>query len=484
MTHSKCYLCHRSLDKSNSSKEHIIPNALGGKLTARILCHDCNNRMGSSYDAQLAKALEFFAYKVNHPRSYGKVQAINVKLNGHPVKALPGGGFKTIHPIEDSDSNHIRLRAFGDNIEEIINKVLLNLKRKNKIDQNQYQKLKQEIPKQIKIVRHPIVEREFQFNNIWFGLLKIAINFAVYKDISDSEIEDAINVLTSNDELKTVPYVNFYYSDETFPRIEGSICHRIHLIGDANIKCLYCFISLYDVLQSIVLLSSRYKGKNFDSSYCYDVWNEKEIFAKCPQPLTLKELNAAFESKGPSENWKDAFEQFINFFVISKNFSVSEISANILTHLEEYVKTLAMSEKSQIHMEEFKNYLTQYLCKNKNTIFQHHLFKDKDIKTFVDKIADYSYERYMLYIVLGKLFRIYVQTQINEHRLTISSNIFWKEFQSLIDICLDKSEPKHTHIIELLNNEEFRYQIFTIWIENLKIFKVKFPALWERFEKV
>ena len=158
MSHFKCYLCHKDLDKENSSKEHIIPNALGGKLTARILCHDSNNKMGRNYDAQLAKDLEYYYYKVNHSRSYGKVQAIDVKLNGHPAKALPEGGFRTICSVEKLDSGHIRLRAYGDNVEEAINEVLLNLKRKNKINQNQYQKLQQKVNKQIKVVKNPIVE--------------------------------------------------------------------------------------------------------------------------------------------------------------------------------------------------------------------------------------------------------------------------------------------------------------------------------------
>ena len=278
--------------------------------------------------------------------------------------------------------------------------------------------------------------------------------------------------------------MNFYYSSEIFPKIEGSICHRIHLIGDANIKSLYCFVSLYDVLQSIVLLSSTYEGKSFESSYCYDVWNEKEVSVKCPQPLTLKELNEAFMNKDFTENLKDAFGKFIDFFIINENFSVNEISINLLNHLEEYIKALAMSERSQIDMQEFKGRLIQYLCKNKKIIFQNNFLKNKDINALVDKIARYSYERYIVYFVLGKALRIYTHRQINEHRLVISNNIFWNEYKSLIDVYLDKVEFKYADVIEILNNEEFKDQIFANWIEELKIFKEKFPSLWERIKKV
>lgn len=42
-----CYLCGVLLDKSNSSVEHIIPNALGGNLKSRqLLCKKCNSDIG------------------------------------------------------------------------------------------------------------------------------------------------------------------------------------------------------------------------------------------------------------------------------------------------------------------------------------------------------------------------------------------------------------------------------------------------------
>jgi len=41
----KCILC---LENSADSWEHIIPQFIGGKLQAKILCTACNNQIGSS----------------------------------------------------------------------------------------------------------------------------------------------------------------------------------------------------------------------------------------------------------------------------------------------------------------------------------------------------------------------------------------------------------------------------------------------------
>lgn len=46
----KCIIC---CDKPANSKEHIIPDCLGGKLKHKILCGGCNSKFGSKYVSQL-----------------------------------------------------------------------------------------------------------------------------------------------------------------------------------------------------------------------------------------------------------------------------------------------------------------------------------------------------------------------------------------------------------------------------------------------
>ncbi len=61
----KCYIC---MQKKADSEEHIIPNAIGGKLIKKILCKECNEKHGSLYDSALAQALLFFSSFINHSR--------------------------------------------------------------------------------------------------------------------------------------------------------------------------------------------------------------------------------------------------------------------------------------------------------------------------------------------------------------------------------------------------------------------------------
>ena len=45
--HSRCILC---LEGASLSEEHIIPRALGGRLTSNVLCTSCNNSLGHNVD--------------------------------------------------------------------------------------------------------------------------------------------------------------------------------------------------------------------------------------------------------------------------------------------------------------------------------------------------------------------------------------------------------------------------------------------------
>ncbi|MGF1718381.1 HNH endonuclease, partial [Photobacterium chitinilyticum] len=50
---SYCYLCGHAIKLEDKSDEHIIPNALGGRLKSdRVLCEKHNNELGTSNDAK------------------------------------------------------------------------------------------------------------------------------------------------------------------------------------------------------------------------------------------------------------------------------------------------------------------------------------------------------------------------------------------------------------------------------------------------
>jgi len=74
MTASRaCALCPNTLSAKNRTKEHIIPNAIGGrKKTTGFICNDCNNKLGQTWDAELARQLNWFSLAVGISRERGE----------------------------------------------------------------------------------------------------------------------------------------------------------------------------------------------------------------------------------------------------------------------------------------------------------------------------------------------------------------------------------------------------------------------------
>lgn len=51
---AQCYSCRTTLNRSNSSWEHILPSALGGTLKSRrLICETCNKKAGHLVDRAL-----------------------------------------------------------------------------------------------------------------------------------------------------------------------------------------------------------------------------------------------------------------------------------------------------------------------------------------------------------------------------------------------------------------------------------------------
>lgn len=62
------------LNNKSQSKEHIIPNSIGGRRKAgAFICKTCNNKLGETWDAELAKQLNWCALSVGVCRERGEV---------------------------------------------------------------------------------------------------------------------------------------------------------------------------------------------------------------------------------------------------------------------------------------------------------------------------------------------------------------------------------------------------------------------------
>ena len=86
----KCVLC---LDKPAHSKEHLIPQSVGGRLEAYLLCSDCNNHFGSEFVSALREdqSIRMAAENLKHqlPKRLYENMTRGLPLLGREEGGLP-----------------------------------------------------------------------------------------------------------------------------------------------------------------------------------------------------------------------------------------------------------------------------------------------------------------------------------------------------------------------------------------------------------
>lgn len=437
----KCYSCNAELNNENSSDEHIIPNALGGKWTEKILCKKCNNILGSKYDSVLAKQLEWFSCKVNHSRSYGVVQSVKVKIDGMDVWATPGGNYEGIKCKKIYDNNY-QIQSIGKNsikqtrkkLEEIM---LRAAKKYNWDDAKLKEKLDNgyaNIEKNMKQQNNPIVYFSSQFGGkeALLSIIKIAVNFTIAKGVPVKYLEQSIKTIKEKQNDYT-SFSNLFYPSNIFPK--GSIYHTLILVGDSETGNLYCLISLYGVFNAFVLLTKNYSGKNILYTYCYDIWNEKE-FAYTPQRvLNLQEVNCALSTneddwKQNMQKMKEAYEEFLRFFVLEPDFQ-DKFTKLLFDSIDQISVFFPFVAK-----DVFLNHLQNKLIQGKHSILKNKILKDKNIATIiqdmnVDILYNYYMDRKSIFETLSLL------SQISIDKISIGKKDDLKNIDCLVE-CLSE----------------------------------------------
>ena len=114
----RCALCGTPLAGSNASREHVIPNALGGRKTVQnFICANCNSRTGADWDSVLVRQLGPLCTMLNVDRNRGQNRSMEVKtLSGKGLCIDPDGTMtiRHAHPFKRQEHDgriEVRIRA-------------------------------------------------------------------------------------------------------------------------------------------------------------------------------------------------------------------------------------------------------------------------------------------------------------------------------------------------------------------------------------
>ncbi|MPS56871.1 MAG: hypothetical protein E2594_06860 [Pseudomonas sp.] len=259
-------------DPDRESLEHIIPNALGGKLTSEeILSHSGNQQLNDEIDKDFVKIFASFSSRLDIHKDRRSSPSMRAFHLDHEQKVIyKNGKYFPVVPFYDKGSKTIYANSVSN-----ANNYRRHLVNVGDISEEDEVRLADDMAGNI--------EAPFGFDNDNFkrGLAKIAVGYAVLNGIAREQLTAALD-LQNKTFAKKILLVPSLPTSQGEAFIEENIessphypCHTLTLCGHEGI--LYCHVELFNAFQWYVVLSENYQGADIYRAYTYDILNNEEI---------------------------------------------------------------------------------------------------------------------------------------------------------------------------------------------------------------
>jgi len=321
----KCYVCNQVLTPSNSTSEHIILNALGGRLKSKtLICKKCNSEFGDKIDSELAKQYEFFANYLNINRDRKKIKNLKLTKDGKVYYRDPSGKI-TLEPQvqkQKVSSTEYTFKIVVNNSKEAT-KHIENFKKKyTKVDiSNDYKAT-------VEYVDGLLYTSVLGYNLAFRSICKTAVNYYLHCNGDPKYINHLIPYLKEETELFVV---NFCYSSNIeVLKNKDEVSHTLYLNGDPSEGILFVYVEFFNATKFLVLLNDHYTDAKINYIYSYDLLENQEIqnpeinfnlhkpeiidicdYGLFTEDLFLSELNKIVDSKNNHDK-KKLTEKIIN----------------------------------------------------------------------------------------------------------------------------------------------------------------------------
>ncbi|SCB23500.1 HNH endonuclease [Rhizobium multihospitium] len=307
-----CAICDQPITAEKKTKEHIIPEAIGGRREATdFICRPCNSGAGRTWDGELISQLNPLRLLFGVKRQRGTTPDLRVTTTaGEQLILRAKGGFVPSHPsfsqAETSDGIAIEIKA--RTIEEA-HKMLRGLRRKHPaLPINQIlagAKISTSYPQGL--VQHDLgIGGEVAGRSI----VKSALALAHSAGLPAGQCTDAISYLR---DIKAEPCFGYYHaSDIVFGRPPGVPLHCVAVGANPKTGLILAYVEYFGVHRAVVCLGRNYAGKQINRCYSLDPSSGKTIDLKVELNFTADEIEAIYDYQmTSSEGMQQAFASVI-----------------------------------------------------------------------------------------------------------------------------------------------------------------------------
>lgn len=296
-TARRCALCPKRLSVANNSREHIIPNAIGGRKTIRdFLCKECNSGTGANWDSQLVSQLRPICVMLDIRRQRGTNQPVPVETAGDEQLLLHADGSMSIPRPRVSESH-------------FDGKTVINIQARSR------QELTRMIPglaKKYPTVDWEKVAREAEFGrevlkDPWrlsvdgFGgdlagraIVKSCLALAYEAGLRIEDCENAKSYLLADGE----PCFGYFNEiDVIRNRPPGTFPHCVYVCGDPSARQVLAYVEYFGYQRIVACLSSQYEGEPFSSFYALDPVSGKELDVDIELEISPEDIPAIYANE-------------------------------------------------------------------------------------------------------------------------------------------------------------------------------------------
>jgi HNH endonuclease len=308
-TFMPCMICGDPITPGTDSKDHAIPNSVGGWLKVPDFVHaDCDNQAGETWDAELSKQMHALCLIFGVVRERGETQPLKtVTTAGEKLTIQPDGSLKLTDPkFSKTPTEQGAAISFTARDEKEARTMLTGLKRT-------FPNLDVEglLAQAERVTSYPegLVHHEFTFGGEQGGrsMVKTAAAFARYLGVPTTACDVAAAYL--RDEKAKPPFGYYFVADLIENRPIGVPFHCVAVSGDPQTGLLLAYVEYFGAVRIVACLSENYGGPKVNGSYAVDPTSGNTLDLKVAMPFDRTELQAIYNyERAPLEGHKAALD--------------------------------------------------------------------------------------------------------------------------------------------------------------------------------
>ena len=303
-----CTLCLAELTDENCTREHIIPNSVGGiEKVERFICRRCNSGTGDSWDAALAAQFNWLSVMVGIVRDRKEPPPERVAtVSGeefllHPDGRMQPAKFK-YQEVKDGETTRISFAA--RTLKEARKKISEIARRYPRFNQNE---ALANAKVETSYLNEPL-KVNLQFGGPLAGrsVVKTALAFAFKVGIDPHSCKGAIDFL-HDDSAPPLCYGMSYLIDIVKGRPANAVFHCVAVYGSKADGKLLGYVEYFGLARWLILLSDGYDGPDLDEAYAINPTTGKPIEISMSWHLSKEAIDETIGGNGcPQERYTEA----------------------------------------------------------------------------------------------------------------------------------------------------------------------------------